>query len=216
MKHKYLILDFGKVIASPTTGHWDITPKFLELIDINSFDKEKFMEIRKKYSKILSEKITNLEEEYDMFLRFYGGILGEMNYSNEIIKQIAFDRTYKNEKYSLYNNIIEELEYLKDKYILILLSDSWPSVINFLKDNNIYNYFDRVYISSMYGYEKRDGILFDYVINDYNIKKNEALFIDDNIHNLDIAVSKGIDVLLMDRKNEINESKYKIINDLFL
>ena len=35
MKKKYLILDFGKVLAGPTTGHWFITPKFLELVDMN-------------------------------------------------------------------------------------------------------------------------------------------------------------------------------------
>ena len=42
MNYKYIILDFGKVIAGPTTGHWDITPKFLELIDINKINIEKF------------------------------------------------------------------------------------------------------------------------------------------------------------------------------
>ena len=38
---KYIILDFGKVLAYPTTGNWDITPKFLELIDINKIDMNK-------------------------------------------------------------------------------------------------------------------------------------------------------------------------------
>ena len=66
MNYKYIILDFGKVIASPTTGNWDITPKFLELIDINTIDKEKFKELKKEYGNILSEKVVTLEEEYNI------------------------------------------------------------------------------------------------------------------------------------------------------
>ena len=32
---KYLVLDFGKVLAYPKTGDWFITPLFLQLIDMN-------------------------------------------------------------------------------------------------------------------------------------------------------------------------------------
>ena len=35
---KYIILDFGRVLAYPPTGYWQITPKFLKLIDINQID----------------------------------------------------------------------------------------------------------------------------------------------------------------------------------
>ena len=93
MKYKYLVLDFGKVLVSPTTGDWHITPKFQELIDINKIDKNEFNNLVKKYGYILSEKILTLEEEYDMFTRFYDNILKELNYPNydyEVIKEIEF------------------------------------------------------------------------------------------------------------------------------
>lgn len=32
MNYKYIVLDWGRVIASPTTGDRDITPRFLEFI----------------------------------------------------------------------------------------------------------------------------------------------------------------------------------------
>ena len=34
MKHKYLVLDFGKVIAGLLNKEWDYTPKFVELINM--------------------------------------------------------------------------------------------------------------------------------------------------------------------------------------
>ena len=114
MKYKYIALDFGKVIAAPTTGNWDITPKFLELIDINKIGIDKFKELRKQYGNILSEKITTLEEEYDMFIRFYEPILNEFGYSKDIVEKIAYDRTYSFDKYTLYDNIHDELKVLNE------------------------------------------------------------------------------------------------------
>lgn len=214
MKYKYIVLDFGKVIAAPTTGNWDITPKFLELIDINKIDIEKFKEVRKKYGIILSEKVISLEEEYNMFFRFYNSILTNFNIPSNIIRDIAYDRTYNFDKYTLYENIQEELTSLKEKYRLILLTDNWPCVIDYLKHYNLYDYFDNIYVSSFYGVEKKDRAFFDYPIEEFKIKDGEALFIDDNESNLDIAKEKGLNVLLMDRENKIKESKYKIINNL--
>ena len=84
-----------------------------------------------------------------------------------------------------------------------------------MKDNNIYNYFNKIYISSIYGQEKKDGLFFDNPIKDFNIKNGEALFIDDNESLLDVAITKGLDVRLMNREKNINSSKYKIISNLY-
>ena len=214
MNYKYIALDFGKLVAAPTTWSWDITPKFLELIDINKINIDIFKELRKQYGSILSEMVTTLDEEYNMFIRFYEPILKEFGYSRDIAEKIAYDRTYNFDKYTLYENIHNELKKLKEKYKLILLTDNWPCVIDYLKEYNLYDFFDNIYISSMYGVEKKDKILFDYPINELNLKQGEALFIDDNESNLDIAKEKNFDVMLMDRENKINDSKYKIINNL--
>lgn len=214
---KYLILDFGKVLAYPTTGHWHITPKFLELFMGIDIDYKKLEVCIKKHSYLTSKKILNLEEEYNMFIEFYNGILLDYNYPNytrKIAEQIAYNRTYEYDKYNLYENVKEELYKLKEKYILILLSDNWPCGIEFLKFYNIHDVFDKIYISSIYGQEKQDKEFFDNPIKDFNIKPGEAIFIDDNEKNLDIAESKGMDVRLMDRDRKVTKSKHKIIYDL--
>lgn len=218
MKYKYIILDFGNVLAYPKTGSWNITEKFKELIDVNKLDKKKLEKETQKYKDILSEKINTKEEEYDMFIRYYDGILNGMNikgYTKNISEKIAYDRTYNTKKYIIFNDIIDELNKLKENYKLLLLTDNWPSVYDFLRENKIDKYFEKIYVSSEYGVEKKDGVFFNYSIKDFNIKKGEALFIDDNEKNLDKAKEKGLDVLLMDRYNKIESSKYKIINNLF-
>ena len=42
---KYLILDFGKVLAYPKTGDWFITPLFLELIDMDKITREDILKV---------------------------------------------------------------------------------------------------------------------------------------------------------------------------
>ena len=94
-----------------------------------------------------------------------------------------------------------------------MLSDNWPCAFNYLKKHSIDQYFTKIYISSVYGKRKQDKVLFDYPINEFNIKENEALFIDDNEELLDIATEKGFEVLHMDRNKTIKTSKYQIIHD---
>lgn len=216
MDYKYIILDFGKVLAGPTTGEWFVTPKFIELVDMSLIDREKLDKAFDKYDDIISRRMNTEEEEYNNFYELYSSLLQEVypKYTDDIAHSIAYNFTYKEDKYTFYPNIKEELEKLCKKYKLLLLTDNWPCVERILKENKLYKYFDKIYISSQYGSIKKEGIFFDYLINDYNIKKGEALFIDDSIENLDVAVEKGLDVLIMDRENNIDCNKYKKITDL--
>ena len=209
---KYIIFDFGKVLGYSTTGYWDLTPKSLELLDIEKYNFEELKQTREKYIHILSEKMETLEQEYDSYIRFYSGLLPYVDL--KIIKEISYDRTYNFDKYTLYDDVFDVLNKIKEKYKLILLSDNRPSLIPYMKKSNVYDLFDKVYVSSFYGKEKKDKIFFDYPINHYDIKPGEAIFIDNNELLLDIAKEKGLDAFLMDRDNKVSRSKYKIINNL--
>lgn len=214
---KYVILDFGDVIAYPKTGNWDFTEKFLSLVDISKIDLNMYNEIRKKHSHILSEKVTKLNDEYDMFIRFYYNILKDLNCSDDPFRHacmIAYDRTYSNDKYLLYDGVRDELIKLKEKYKVILLTDNWPCCIPYLKYNQLYEFFDQIYVSSMYGSEKKDGTFFEYPIKDFNIDLNEAIFIDDNESLLDVAKKIGFNVCLMDREYKVKDSKYQVVHNL--
>ena len=217
MKHKYLILDFGKVIVGPLNKEWDFTPKFVELIDVNEIDEKKYKKLRSEIEHTLYNKVLTLDEEYKMFYHFYEYILSRLNiknYSAKMVHEIAYDRTYNNDKYYLFPEIYEELDKLKSKYTLLLLSDNWPCGIEYMKAHNLDKYFDKMYISSTYGYLKRDKVFFDVLINEYNVLPGEALFVDDLESNLDVGKEKGFDCILMDRYKTVNSSKYKIVNNL--
>lgn len=219
MDAKYLILDMGKVLVGPTTGYWLITPSFLENVDMNKIDKIKLEDAMDEFNYILDKKMLTLDEEFFYMMEYYKSILDRINYSitDEKLKNIVNDFVYFNgsdSKYYLYNDVKSELKRLSEKYTLLMLSDNWPCGEEYLKKHDLYEYFDKIYISSTYGYLKSDKVFFDYLINDYNIKKGEAIYVDDREELLDIGVQKGLDVRLMDRERQISGSKYLIINGL--
>ncbi len=214
---KYIILDFGKVLAYPVTGHWFITPKFMELVDMSKIDLSQFNECTKKLNDILFQKVMNREEEYEMFCSFYSQLFDLLDYhddSQQLVEDIVYDMVYTSHKYRLYDGVKEELEELSKKYTILLLSDNWPCCIDIMKEYDIDKYFRKLYISSIYGCTKSDKNFFDYPIKDYKIHSNEAIFVDDNPNLLAIAQQKGLDVRLMDRDNKYQESEYPIIHNL--
>lgn len=214
---KYLILDMGRVLVEPASGDWLITNTFIKNVNIAQLDKTKLDEAIQNSRYLLDGKAKNMEEEYKIIMEFYKTVFQKINYNipDENLKNIVDNFVYDKDdsKYILYKNVKEDLEKLSKKYTILMLSDNWPCAFNYLKRQNIEQYFTKVYISSIYGETKKDKTFFDYPIKDFNIKENEALFIDDNEDLLDIAVEKGLSVLHMDRNKVVTSSKYHIIHD---
>ena len=100
MNYKYVILDFGKVLAGPTTGEWFITPKFKELVDMSLIDMEKLNESFDKHSEIISRRMNTEEEEYHNFYELYSLVLQEVypKYTDDIAHSIAYNFTYKQDR----------------------------------------------------------------------------------------------------------------------
>lgn len=217
-KTKYLILDFGLVLGKPKTGNWFITPNFYEIIGKNKIDLKRLNVLFNKYNENISKKIITKEEEYKAFKEFYLNILNELKIvknEEETAEKLAEDFVYNEDKYIMYDDVYEFLEKQSQKYILILLSDNWPCVYAILKNWGIDKFFTKIYISSEYPALKKDGLLFDYAMNELKIKKDEAIFVDDNPELLEVADKKKLIPVLMDRANLHKDySEYKRIQNL--
>ena len=217
-KTKYLILDFGLVLGKPKTGNWFITPNFYEIIGKNKIDLKRLNVLFNKYNENISKKIITKEEEYKAFKEFYLNILNELKIvknEEETAEKLAEDFVYNEDKYIMYDDVYEFLEKQSQKYILILLSDNWPCVYAILKNWGIDKFFTKIYISSEYPALKKDGLLFDYAMNEFKIKKDEAIFVDDNPELWEVADKKKLIPVLMDRTNLHKDySKYKRIQNL--
>ena len=215
MNLKYIIFDFGKVLGYPKSGKWFLTPKFMTILNDSKIDIDKAKEVISKNKYLVKDDlpIKTLEEEYNMFINFYSNILNELMLDESLSKEIAYDKVYNNSEYSLYDDVKDILNKLNKNYKLIMLTNNFPSIIDYLKHEDIYYLFDKVYVSSICETSKNEEKFFDMVIKDYNIEENEAIFIDDFEDNLDIGIRKKLNVIMLDRENK-KESKYKKISNL--
>ncbi|MDU1413536.1 MAG: HAD-IA family hydrolase [Clostridium sp.] len=219
---KAILFDSGRTLNVPRTGHWFITPNFIKIIERSDFTcTEENMEkaINKAcehISKILLVKTE--EEEFLMFKDFYKIVLKEINYPNindEIIESLAKDNVFNDDKFLFFKDIEESLKTLKNKYLLGVVSDTWPSLERVFINKGLRKYFSTFIMSSIYGSNKAQKILFKIAIEELGIKAQEAIFVDDSESNLDAAKEFGMIPILIDVYNSDDlNSKYPIIHSI--
>ena len=114
MKYKYIILDFGKVLAYPITGSWFITDYFLRLIREDNLSTKLIEDAMNRHNDIISRKAATLEEEYDIFYDFYKRVFEDINYkyTDDILKQLTYSFVYSKSKYKIYDDVKDSLEKL--------------------------------------------------------------------------------------------------------
>lgn len=85
----------------------------------------------------------------------------------------------------------------EDKYKLILLSNTNHVHIDWVKENisffkEFQSCFDAFYLSQEIGMRKPDEDIFQFVLEEHDLKPQETLFIDDTKENTDAAAGLGI------------------------
>ncbi|MBQ8997468.1 MAG: HAD family phosphatase, partial [Clostridium sp.] len=141
---KAILFDSGRTLNVPRTGHWFITPNFMKIIDREDFiysNEEMNKAMRVAYEHISKILLVETEEqEYSMFKEFYEIVLREVKYpniNNEVIELLARDNVYNDDKFLFFDDIEPSLRILKEKYLLGIVSDTWPSLERVFINNNL-------------------------------------------------------------------------------
>jgi len=219
---KGILFDSGRTLNVPRTGHWFITPNFMEIIENSQFsctDEQLNKAMEKACEHINGILLVESEEhEFLMFKEFYEIVLKEIRYPNinsEVIELLAKDNVYNDEKFLFFTDVAPALNDLKDKYLLGVVSDTWPSLERVFINKNLRQYFSTFIMSSVYGSYKSEKILFKIAIEELGIKAQETIFIDDSESNLIAAEEFGMIPVLIDRYDSGDlKSKYQIIRSL--
>lgn len=219
---KAILFDSGRTLNVPRTGHWFITPNFMKIIDIEDFtytneEMNRAMNIACEHiNKILL--VETEEEEYSMFKQFYEIVLREIKYpniNNEVIELLARDNVYNDDKFFFFEDIEPSLNVLKNKYLLGVVSDTWPSLERVFINNGLRKYFSTFVMSSVYASNKAEKVLFKIAIEELGINPEEAIFVDDSESNLEAAEEFGMIPILIDVYNSQElKSKYPIIHSI--
>lgn len=112
-------------------------------------------------------------------------------------------------KFELFLGVEDGLKDLRKIYDLAIVTNSFPSRRhNELSIDGIGKYFKKIYIAYELGIKKPSTKIFDYAINDLGVKKDEVVYIDNKMSNLQGALNSGIlNVILVSQSNNHNEIK---------
>lgn len=146
---KAILIDSGRVLDYPVTGHWFIAPDFFNYIDVKAYKRLSKLKKAEAFSKageyISNQKlVVSEEEEYKHFLIYYKILfdeLPELNIGEKTINLIAKDLVYNYSKYKFYTDALEIIPLLSKKYKLAVVSDAWPSLENVFIKAGMRNYF---------------------------------------------------------------------------
>ena len=127
------------------------------------------------------------------------------------MKAYEIDSSMRNELLDLYKILLtfkevpEVLKSLKEKnYKLAILSNGTPNLLNELvRSNNLENIFDDIFSIEEVGIYKPDSKVYDLPINQYQIQKNEVVFLSANTWDVSGGGNYGYNSIWVNRNNNI-------------
>ena len=127
------------------------------------------------------------------------------------MKAYEIDSSMRNELLDLYKilspfkEVPEVLKSLKEKdFKLAILSNGTPNLLNELvKSNNLENIFDDIFSIEEVGVYKPDSKVYDLPINQYQIQKNEVVFLSANTWDVSGGGNYGYNSIWVNRNDNI-------------
>ena len=159
---------------------------------------------------LVGEKSNVLNEVEDKLERLFGPNINDDDY---IVKSQEIIRDYDIHKYT--KNIIDKLYRIRDEDLIRHLREKYPNIkiiiatnhLTYVKDFINRNFdVDDIVISAEINKIKPNLDFYQFILDKYNLKSNELLFLDDNIDNVEGAKELGINVIKVDKEmNLLNE-----------
>ena len=181
---KVVFFDFFGVICSEIAPIW-----FRKYFDDKQADMIK--------SEIVSLADIGLIDENEMYQR----ISKQIGVSeNQIAKEWR-------ELVHINDELVEYIKQIKQKYPVYLLSNAIASFLRpILKQNDLYQLFDEIFISSEMKIAKPDSAYFETVLKKLEINANDVVMIDDNPSNINGAKKAGIDGIVFQSNQHFKQT----------
>ena len=188
---KGIFFDLGWTLVYPPSGDWEFTEPAKKLFRWDVYvtlPEERRVQGRKAAYDTFRprHKMATLEEEYQQNLDYYGEIarlFPELGATPQDVETAAL-----------------ELEALRGKYKLGVISDTWPSIVPVLEEFGLPGYFDTLTYSFEVGCFKPDPRMFADALGKMGLPPEQCVFIDDTAQNLVGAQKLGIQPVQIRKK----------------
>ena len=184
---------------------------------------------------LVSENDIFLTDEEDRLERLFGENISDESYLNDAKNIIPDDSLILKTT----PNIINKLYEVKDKDLFKKIKEKYPDIkiviatnhVSYVKDyitNNFdEKYLDDIIISAEIHAVKPNKDFFEYILNKYNLKPEELLFLDDSARNILGANKLNINTIKVDKDTNLydavcmvldgdnNEYTYNILDEVY-
>lgn len=181
-----IIFDLGGILIKESG--YDIDQEICKYINV---DLDKF----KAAFNILKRDATigsiTLQELYKKILDELN--LGALDFKTVTQRHIELYKKYSTERDQ---NILDLISLLKNTYTVVALTNTEIEIAELNKKNGLFALFIKSYISTDLKMMKPDAEIYKFVLNDLQVKPNEAVFIDDKQEYTDASLKLGINSIL--------------------
>jgi len=218
----YLIFDFDNTLYNYDICHEEALNFTIDKInsDFNILNGLEIFLNEKKIFQNLIGKTPASHSKYIQFKKFFEKNKIGLDKLDEYY--LLYENKF-NDNLSLYPNLLNFLQLCKEKNIklYILTNNLCREQINKLNKLGIINYFEKIFTSEEFGYEKPDPKFYNYIIDQIGCKKDEIAMIGDNFSD-DIIGSNSVGLYSFwfnknykINKNQTEFTKYSQLYDLF-
>lgn len=181
---KNIIFDLGGVI---------LLGKAKDVIDKLNVNEDEYNELIDFFSNWndMDTTDTSIEEKFNSY-NFSDSI--KSKYKDKLLKYYELRDVNK--------NLINLIKELKKNNRVYILSDNNKDASNYYKTIDGLNDLDGYVFSYEYKTIKKDGKLFDILLEKYNLNSSDCYFIDDTKENIEVANSKGINGILYEENDQ--------------
>ena len=215
--------DAGDTLVRPSSGHWYVPPQFDDILESHNMpvpDRSVLHAALETCHSFLdaNHQIQTEDEEADQFLTYYRLVfdhLGDRNADESLLRSLAHDMVYNDEKFAFFPDVRACLERLSSASVSIgILSNTWPSLERVFKNAGLYDIFDAFVVSSRVGCFKPDPRIYAAAVDHMGVAPDKTLFVDDSKENLAGGVEQGFRPLLISRYGDCDQSTYPCIGEL--
>lgn len=191
---KLIIFDLGGILVP------EKKPEILEYVTKEiGCTKEQLEENLKEYDAALTKGEITLKEFYRKLLKR----CGIEKDREEIVKKHVEE--YKRTSTKRSEEIINIIEDLKINYEVVALTNTEIEIGNYNKEQGLFQYFERAFLSTEMHMKKPDAMIFQKVLEECHVRADEALFIDDKEENTEGARELGIPCILYENPKQLKK-----------
>jgi putative hydrolase of the HAD superfamily len=204
---KAILIDSGRVLNYPASGHWFIPPAFFNYINPVNWDHVRDIERNAAFAQAketldMYPLVPTKEDELMVFVDYYTTFfrsIPRLKVTPDQIDGIARSLVFDPEKSTFFPDALEVIPRLAARYKLAVVSDAWPSLDDVFVHAGMRGHFSAFILSSQVGARKPDTRMFNAALDALGVTAGEALFVDDIKKNCDGARALGLRTALLCR-----------------